>query len=327
MPDRPARTSAPECRISSGSATPAAAARARLGVARHLDRLIFVLGALSAALAAAFLFQVGRYYALPLWERPDSPLHAALRPSGSVGHPFAWVGSAVLLVGVGLYSGRKRLGVMRGRGPMRTWLNLHIYLCLAGPFLVALHTALKLRGLGVYSFWSMMIVAASGIIGRWLYQQFPRTIKGEAMTLEEIRAEQAELRSRLSGEFRLPSDLLAEIDDIAQRSVRRIRSSSGEGLLALPLLFADDLARPLRLAWLQRRLRKARHIGRQEASAMVRLIRHQVATARRLAFLDTFRRVFAWWHVIHLVFFVAMIVLLVLHVASEVFFGAPLVGT
>jgi hypothetical protein len=209
---------------------------------------------------------------------------------------------------------------------MRTWLNLHIYLCLMGPVMVALHTALKLRGLGVYSFWSMMIVAASGIIGRWLYQQFPRSIKGEAMTLEEIRAEQAELRARLTGEFRSAPGLLAAVDDVAERGVRRIRSSSGGGVLALPLLLADDMTRPFRLAGIRRRLRKELHLARHETETLVTLIRRQVATVRRLAFLDTFRRVFAWWHVIHLVFFAAMLVLLVLHVASEAFFGANLVG-
>src|SRR5512135_1405286 len=101
---------------------------------------------------------------------------------------------------------------------MRTWLNLHIYLCLSGPFLVALHTAGKLRGVGVYSFWSMMIVAASGVIGRWIYQQFPRTIKGELMSLEEIGQEQADRRARLASDFGLRPSHLAAIDALTERS-------------------------------------------------------------------------------------------------------------
>jgi hypothetical protein len=296
-------------------------------VSRQLDRLILIVGLGSAAVGAMFLARSAGYYTLPLWNRPDSPLHEALRPSGSLGHPFAWVGSAVMLVGVLLYSTRKRLGLLRGRGPMRTWLNLHIYLCLSGPFLVALHTAGKLRGLGVYSFWSMMIVAASGIIGRWIYQQFPRTIKGELMSLEEIRSEQSERRARLSSEFGLAREQLDAIDAITERSVGRIGKGTGGGLRALPRLLLDDLARPFRLAVLQRRMRRERNLARREARAVFQLIGRQVATARKLAFLDTFRSLFGYWHVVHLVFFAAMLVLLVLHVASELFFGVSLVGT
>jgi len=304
-----------------------AGSRSGPSISRQLDRLILLVGLASAAAGAWFLVRSGRYYTLPLWDRPDSPLHDALRPSGTLGHPFAWIGSAVMLVGVLLYSTRKRLGLMRGRGPMRTWLNLHIYLCLSGPFLVALHTAGKLRGLGVYSFWSMMVVAASGIVGRWIYQQFPRTIKGELMSLEEIRNEQAERRARLAADFNLDPAQLAAIDAVTQRSVGRIRAGTGGGLAALPFLLLDDLARPFRLARLRRRLKRERHLARQEARAVFDLVGRQVATARKVAFLDTFRSLFGYWHVVHLVFFAAMLVLLVLHVASEMFFGVPLMGT
>lgn len=298
----------------------------RFGVAELLDRTIVVVGLVTAAVGAAFLVQAGAYYRLPLWERPDSPLHEALQPSGNAGHSFGWIGAGLMLTGVLLYSSRKRLRLMRGRGPMRTWLNLHIYLCLTGPFLVALHTADKLRGLGSYSFWSMVVVAASGVIGRWIYQQFPRTAKGEAMSLQELKAEREALHERLAGEFGLAPAVLAEVEDASERSVRRIRTSAGQGFRAVPLLFADDVARPLRLARLGKRLRRERHLPRREADELLGLLRREAGAARRLAFFDTFRRLFTWWHVIHLVFFAAMMVLLLLHVGAELFFGAGLVG-
>lgn len=281
-----------------------------------------LVAALTAAAVLGFLAWTGGYYLLPLWERPDAPVHGLLRPSGTAGHLFGLVGAGMVVVGVLLYSSRKRVPVLQGQGPMRTWLNVHIYLCLTGPILVSLHTAMKLRGLGVYSFWSMMIVAGSGIVGRWLYQQFPRTIRGTEMSLEEIRAEQADVRARLTGEFALSAGFLAEVDALADRSVRRVRSSSGDGALALPLLLVDDLARPFRVARLRRRLLRERHLARAEAHALLDLIRRQVATVRRIAFLGTFRRFFTSWHVTHLIFFVAMFTLLVLHVAAALFFGA-----
>lgn len=290
-----------------------------------VDRAILVLGLATTAVGAAFLLRAGSYYLLPLWDRPDSPWHHALQPSGNVGHAFGWIGAGLMLIGVVLYSGRKRVRAMRGRGPMRTWLNFHIYLCLTGPFLIALHTANKLNGLGVYSFWSMVVVAASGILGRWLYQQFPRTAHGEAMTLEELKAEREAAHERLAGEFGLAPAVLAEVEAASLRSVRRIRSSS-QGILAVPLLLADDVARPVQLSRLRRMLRREGKLPRREAEAVLSLIRREAGAARRLAFFDTFRRLFTYWHVIHLVFFAAMLVLLVMHVGAELFFGAALVG-
>ena len=298
----------------------------RFGVSEAVDRTILLVSLVTIGAGAAFLVTAGSYYRLALWDRPDSPWHAALQPSGNVGHAFGWIGAGLMLVGVLLYSGRKRIRLMRGKGPMRTWLNLHIYLCLTGPFLIALHTANKLNGLGVYSFWSMVVVAGSGIIGRWIYQQFPRTARGDTMTLDELKAEREAARERLAGEFGLAPAVLADIEAASERSVRRIRASAGLGLRAVPLLLVEDVARPVHMARLKQRLRRERRLPRREADAVLSLIGRQANAARRVAFFDTFRRLFTYWHVIHLVFFAAMLVLLVLHVGAELFFGAGLVG-
>ena len=273
---------------------------------------------LTGAAMLGYLSWAGRYYLLPLWERPDSPLHALLRPSGRVGHWLAYVGAGMIVIGVFIYSSRKRVPFLQRRGPMRTWLNVHIYLCLVGPLLVSFHTALKLHGVAVYSYWSMLIVASSGIFGRWLYQQFPRTTRDKEMSVEDMRTDQAEARSRLEAEFQLSPASLAEVDALAERSVRSI----GQGALALPRLLMDDIARPFRLAALRRHLLSERRLPRSEAHALLGLLRRRVAAERRMAYWGTFRRFFTYWHVTHLIFFVSMIAMLVLHVASVLFFGA-----
>lgn len=291
------------------------------GIAVWVDHAVIVLGILTAAALVVFLTQAGRYYLLPLWERPDSPLHRALRPSGAVGHLFGYAGLALIVTGLILYSGRKRLRFMQGKGPMSTWLRVHIYLCLTGPVLITLHSALKFRGLGAYSFWSMWIVAASGIAGRWLYQQFPRTIRGTELTLDEIKAERAKQRGTLELEFRIPAATLDALDRFAADTVLRIQRHP---LLAVPLLLIDDATRPWRVAALRRRLHLAFSPGL--AAPALELLQRQVALERRVAFLGLFRRLFLYWHVTHLIFFFAMFILLVLHVGAALFFGAGMGG-
>jgi hypothetical protein len=285
-----------------------------------VDRVVLLLGIITAAAFIGYLTQTGRYYLLPLWERPDNPLHLTLRPSGSLGHLLGIIGTCLVIVGVILYSSRKRIGVLQGRGPMRTWLNVHIYLCLVGPTLVLLHSALKFGGFAAWSFWSMAIVAGSGIAGRWIYQQFPRTIRGQEMSLEEIQAEQATARELLERAHAHAPQALAAADAFAAASVARFRTMRGP--LGLPRLFLDDVLRPFRLATLRRRLRRQGRLPRQEVLAVIGLVRTQVTIARRVAFLDFFRRLFLYWHVTHMIFFVAMFVLLIVHVGAAIMFGA-----
>ena len=234
------------------------------------------------------------------------------------------VGTVMVVVGVILYSTRKRARLMQRRGPMRTWLNVHIYLCLTGPMLVTFHTALKFGGLGAYSYWSMMIVAGSGIIGRWLYQQFPREIRGRELSLAEVQEEQALVHQLLERAHAGAPAVLAGVQRFTEASVARIRAA--RGLLTLPYLMLDDALRPLRLALLRQRLRRRGRLPRGEVVAVVGLVKSQITTARRLAFLGLFRRLFLYWHVTHLIFFIAMFALLVLHVGAAIFFGAGLGG-
>ncbi len=293
------------------------AAADRRGPARWVDRAVLGLAILTAAACLAFLADAGRYYLLPLWERPDNPLHKALQPSGGIGHGFGYAGAGMVIVGVILYSSRKRIRWLQRGGPMRSWLNVHIYLCLTGPIIVTFHTALKLHGFGVYSFWSMWIVAASGIAGRWLYQQFPRTIRGTEMTIDDIRDERRLLHERLASVYRVPEAALAQIDRFAEATVARLRN---RGVLTLPMLFLDDLVRPLRVAALRRRLKL--HFPPHAAGQAIALVKRQVALERRVAFLEPFKRLFLYWHITHLIFFFAMFILLVAHIGSELYFGA-----
>jgi hypothetical protein len=294
------------------------------GFAVWVDRLVLLAAVLTTAAFVAFVSRTGQYYLLPLWERPDSELHRALKPSGDVGHLIGIIGTAMVIVGVMLYSTRKRARAMQRRGPMRTWLNVHIYLCLTGPVLVTFHTAMKFGGLGAYSYWSMMIVAGSGIIGRWLYQQLPREIKGRELSLAEVQEEQALVHELLQRAHAHAPRALAEVDVFAKASVARIRNA--RGVLTLPYLMMDDVLRPFRLSLLGSRLRRRGRLPKGEVLAVIGLVKSQITTARRLAFLGLFRRLFLYWHVTHLIFFVAMFALLVLHVGAAIYFGAAMAG-
>lgn len=154
-----------------------------------LHRIYIALLVIVTLVTLVLLIHSGfTYYNTQVEERFFHPDHSTLKPSGTWGHGFGILGSFLMLSGVVLYIARKRMRVMSHLGKVKHWLEFHIFLCTLGPILVLFHTSFKFGGVVSISFWSMVAVFLSGIIGRFIYIRIPRTIEGREMTLNEIRA-------------------------------------------------------------------------------------------------------------------------------------------
>jgi hypothetical protein len=127
------------------------------------------------------------YYNTSIEERFFHTDHVLLKPSGMWGHGMGIAGSFCMLFGVVLYITRKRMRSLSQLGTLKHWLEFHIFLCTLGPILVLFHTSFKFGGLVAISFWSMVAVFLSGIIGRFIYIQIPRTIEGRELSLSEVQ--------------------------------------------------------------------------------------------------------------------------------------------
>ena len=102
----------------------------------------------------------------------------AIPPASELfGHSMGIVGFIFMLMTESLYSLRKRSKSVKW-GRMSTWLQLHIFTGLVGPYLVLLHTSWKFNGLaGVVTLLTVIIVV-SGFIGRYIFTRIPRTLDG-----------------------------------------------------------------------------------------------------------------------------------------------------
>ena len=93
------------------------------------------------------------------------------------GHGIGIVGFIFMLMTETLYSLRKRSRSVRW-GRMSTWLQLHIFTGLVGPFMVLLHTSWKFNGIAGVTTLFTVIIVISGIIGRYIFTRIPRTLDG-----------------------------------------------------------------------------------------------------------------------------------------------------
>ena len=278
---------------------------------------IFLLGSTVLLTAAAIGVRGFTYYILPLKERPFHLLHDQLKPGGFTGHGLGVVGTLLISTGVLLYSGRKRIRRFAQLGRVKYFLEFHIFLCSLGPVLVLYHTSFKIGGLVAVAFWSMMAVAASGLIGRYFYVQVPRGIQGHELSVSELQEEHTQLGQRLmEGNLLSDADLIL-IDRLATPPRQPSRMSLGE---TLRFFIANDLTRRRRVHQL------FIHFARRGVpAAAVRHLRttanRRIVMARRIAFLEQVHRVFHYWHVIHLPFSIIMFLILGVHIGVAITFG------
>lgn len=282
----------------------------------HKIYVMFLLGI--AVLSAVIIGIRGAgYYSTPEAERPFHPQYDTLKPTGVEGHGFGIVGTLMITFGVILYSSRKRARSMANMGKIKYFLEFHIFLCLLGPILVVYHTTFKIGGLVAVSFWSMAAVVLSGVIGRYFYVQIPRGIHGNELSVAELQKENGALAESLTKHFGLSTDFLTWIDAIAVPQKQAAQMSLME---VINFFIVNDVTRRSKLRGIFARLEQ-RGMQAQVIQRLKRVAARRVMLNRRIAFLEQFKQIFHYWHVIHLPFSIVMFVILFVHVGVAVAFG------
>lgn len=160
-------------------------------------RIALPIGIGMAVGLAGYLALNWSYYGLPLAERPFDLRHAALRSSGGGGLVFGLIGTSLMLLNL-TYLIRKRLISIAWLGSLRKWMNFHVLTGLLGPSLIVLHTAFApSSSLGKLALISMVIVVATGVMGRYIYIHVPRSYHGRELEIGEVRRRLVEYREAL----------------------------------------------------------------------------------------------------------------------------------
>jgi len=267
-------------------------------------------------LATIYLLYRGiPYYSTSIEERFYHPDHDLFKASGIFGHGLGIIGTLLILIGVFSYIARKRYNFLSRFGRLKYWLEFHIFLCSLGPILILFHTTFKFGGIVSISFWSMVAVVASGIIGRFIYIQIPRTIEGRELSLGEVKQLKGDVGEVLRTSYSIDEKSIHTILD----STKEQEKKAGESLLGRMVRkhFYDNET----LRKVKRILRKNR-LSRSDVRKVMQLIDNEISLNNRIERLQTMQQLFKYWHVAHLPFAVIMLIIMVIHVLVTVTFGA-----
>lgn len=240
-----------------------------------------------------------------------------------VGYWIGVVGGVMMLL-LFTYPLRKRFRFAQRLGKAKWWFLAHMLLGVGGPVLILVHSAFQARSLNAAAaLYSMIIVALSGVVGRFIYSRINRGLHGEQSSFLDLQQRaglhQREAHSRLA---------------FAPGVERRLQAFGAQDLSHRPDLLAC-LRRvfwlPLRQWWTYRAcvaeldtalVRMAERGGWDAKSLAKRrqlarkLVRRYLNAVVRVAQFTAYERLFSLWHVAHIPFVYLLVISSIVHVIA-----------
>ncbi len=275
---------------------------------------IFILVAICLIVFVAIAIYGADYYSTQVSERHFHEQNELLRPTGPIGHGIGILGSVLMIVGVFGYMARKRFRSLSRIGVLKYWLEFHIFLCTLGPILVLYHTTFKFGGIVAVSFWSMIAVVISGIIGRFIYLQIPRTIQGRELSLSDLSGIEDNLFTEIQDHYKINYEIITQINIALNSSV-----SSENKNIFLRIFKRFRFERKL-IKQVRKEL-KSQQLARKDFRKVVQIFKAKIVLNRRIAWLSTMQNFLRYWHVAHLPFALIMLVIMIVHVIVALLFG------
>lgn len=232
-----------------------------------------------------------------------------------------WLGIAggVFMLILVAYPLRKRWRVLSSLGRVAGWFRLHMILGILGPALVILHTNFKLGSLNSrLALFTMLVVVASGIVGRYLYAKVHRGLYGAHSNLRDVLADVTALKIGLD-------NALAHDTNIARELEAFIPNPARAGIVmglssALLTGFRARAARARMIAIARRQLTQDKQLSRRERRRRQRDIgRHlrlYFAAVKKAERLALFERIFGLWHHLHMPLFILLALTVTLHIIA-----------
>jgi hypothetical protein len=230
-------------------------------------------------------------------------------PGSDFGYNLGLVGGVLMLLLL-VYPLKKRLGILQRLGSTRPWFVFHMLCGVVGPLAIIYHSSFRVGSQNaLVAMVSMLLVAGSGIIGRFIYVRIHHGLSENELRLDELEGDETSEAMNFNRDMHWAPDVLAELvqfrADANQSAASRI--AGARKFCGLPFVewrvrrrCHDRLSVHLDQRGVARNWDTAKRVlrGRQFDA----LVARYTTTVIRRAQLTLYRRLFAWWHILHLPF-------------------------
>lgn len=250
-----------------------------------------------------------------------------LTPEHGLGYWLGIIGGSSMLLLL-LYPLRKRIKVFRLIGGVTFWFRFHMILGLVGPALVLFHCNFQLGSLNSnVALIAMLIVAGSGVVGRYLYTKIHLGLYGRKAAVREILADAAAITRLLGDGVPAAGRIVEELNSFGTRAMT-LRTGVLGSFWSMATLTMRARTVRRRLSGEARSLIRregkrhgwSRRIRRERLAATAELITLHLAAVRKAGAFAFYERLFALWHVLHLPLFILLLLAAVVHVVAVHFY-------
>jgi hypothetical protein len=250
-------------------------------------------------------------------------LERYITPQRGFGYWLGITGGSMMLVLL-LYSARKRVGWLSWLGGIPAWFEFHMVLGVVGPVLILFHSNFSLGATNSnVALICMLLVAGSGVVGRYIYTRLHAHMDGNEDTLEQLKAAGERLRSQKTSIAFLPG-LLDAIDQVERRLIqppkqlvlRFLHLFTGAGRIAMARWI---VRREISLAMDKAMRRESAVIARHAqgiAAVAQRYAYRRLDAGRRMTEYKLYERLFSFWHVLHIPLFFMLLIAGIVHVIA-----------
>ena len=237
-----------------------------------------------------------------------------------------WIGVAggVMLLLLFVYPLRKHFRIFQRLGRVKFWLWFHMTLGIGGPLLILVHSTFRIGSLNAgVALYSMIIVALSGVIGRFIYRRVHGGLNGQRASLRELQVRAGFDQSEAWSKLQFAPDVECRLQAFEQHELQAAPSwfTHLRQVTWLPAqmwvtywICACQLRKPLRR--IAQRKGWEPHILRNRQRLARKLVRRYLAAVVSVAQYTAYERVFALWHVVHIPFVYLLIISAVTHVVA-----------
>ncbi len=241
------------------------------------------------------------------------------------GYYFGITGTVMMLL-LGVYPMRKRMHALAFLGSNKLWFSLHIAFGIVGPVFILFHTNFVLGSLNSQiALFSMIIVALSGVVGRYIYVSFHYGLTERKLNLTDLLDDLEQEKEELSINqlfMSLPeakkelfefAEIILEPPGALVNSIGRIVVAGWQSQLIhwkmrrIIKVYLHDVADSHELT-----NSKKKQVRRQFKNKISRFF----AIAFRVTKLNFYERAFALWHVLHIPLVYLMCVAVVVHIIA-----------
>jgi len=234
------------------------------------------------------------------------------RSGDGLGYNLGLAGGLMMLTLL-LYSLRKHIKFMQGLGKLKHWFRIHMILGVLGPTLILFHTTFRVGSLNAsVALYCMLLVAMSGVIGKFVYTRIHKGLYGSRSSLKEARAELEGSTDRVKSRLDFFPEVEKWIDAFEYEALEEKR-----GFFAGVWYFLSFDVRRMLLVWRSKRnIRQVLGAGRMDdvAKDAAHMVAQYLLQIQTVAQFKKCEQIFSAWHVLHIPLMYMMVATAIFHV-------------